>query len=62
MGACPSHAAGTHSVKAEANGGSGKGGCVEHPVPSGSTLGAVVLFTVGFVSQDTVHLVHDGGG
>lgn len=61
MGACPSHAAGTHSVKLKLTEDQAKVSA-EHPVPSGSTLGAVVLFTVGFVSQDTVHLVHDGGG
>lgn len=45
--------------KAEANGESGKGA---QRLGSRPALGAVVLFTVGFVAQDTVHLVHDGGG
>lgn len=63
------HAPGSHSVKAQANRGSGKGGALQvaagrgvQPCRAGpcSALGAVVLFTVRLVPQDAVHLVRDG--
>lgn len=57
------HAPGSHSVKAQANRGSGKGGALRlQPCRAGpfSALGAVVLFTVRLVPQDAVHLMCDG--